>query len=241
MKHFVKLAAVAVLFTFGANIAKANDKIGFADPAYLLQNHPVMVETAAKIEKILADSKAKFADEEKKLAEEDQALAVEFQKIEDDAKKLQEEKEKVEASLKKKVAALEKEAPRLRSKDIQARQKAIQDEEKAFQNKVEALQKREVALRQNIEAFEKKVAELQQKLQDEQSKSNIDTDAIRQKAVEDINNAVKVVADAKGYTVVLYPSAAFYAKDDKANITEDVLAELKAKVKTTEQAAEQAK
>lgn len=241
MKHFVKLAALATLFTFSSNMVNANDKIGFADPTYLLQNHPVMVETAAKIEKLIADTKAKFADEEKKLAEEDQALAAEFKKVEDDAKKLQEEQTKVEASLKKKVAALEKDAPRLRAKEIQARQKTIQDEEKAFQNKVTAIQKRDAELRQKIEAFEQKVAAFQQKLQDEQAKGNIDTAAIQQQAIEDINHAVKTVADAKGYTVVLYPSAAFYAKNDNANITEEVLAELKSKVKTDKPVESQAK
>lgn len=230
MKQLFKMAAIVATFALSANVANANDKIAFADPNYLLQNHPSMLDAAAKIEKMMQESKAKFADEEKKLADEDKALTEEFKKIESDAKKLQAEQSNLEASLKKKVAALEKEAPRLRSKEIQARQNAIQAEQKAFQNKVSAIQKREADFRKKADAFQKKVAAFQEKIQKSQPEA-VDAAEVQKKAADDINAAVKAVAESKGYTVVLYPSAAFYVKDEKADITEDVLTELKSKVK----------
>lgn len=228
MKNLFKLVAVASAFTFSANMANATDKIGFADPGYLLQNHPQMVIAAERIEKMMQETRSKFASEEKKLAAEDKALTEELKKIESDAKKLQQEQNGVEASLKKKIAALEKEAPRLRSKEIQARQTAIQNEQKAFQNKVAAIQKREAAFRKKADAFQKKVNALQDKMQKAQPENAFDTAEIQKKAVDDINAAIKVVADAKGYTIVL-PAAALYAKDESANITSDILAEIKAK------------
>ncbi|QLB20212.1 hypothetical protein A6B43_00975 [Vespertiliibacter pulmonis] len=234
MKNVFKLAAVAAAFTFSANLANADDKIAFADPGYLLQNHPAMVAAAEKIEKTMADARGKFADEEKKLSAEDKALNDEYKKIETDAKKLQQEQSSVEASIKKKIAALEKDAPRLRSKEIQARQTAIQNEQKAFQGKVAAIQKREAAFKKKAETFQKKVAELQAKMQKAaQAENAVDTVEIQKKAVDDINAAIKTVADSKGYTIVL-PAAALYVKDENANITEAILAEVKAKQPTVE-------
>lgn len=230
MKNVFKLAAIAAAFTFSANLAQANDKIGFADPGYLLQNHPAMLEAAAKIEKMVEEGKSKFADEEKKLSDEDKALSEEYKKIDADAKKLQQEQASVEASLKKKIEALEKDAPRLRAKEIQARQNAIQAEQKAFQNKVAAIQKREADFRKKADAFQKKVNAFQEKIQKLQPEGTVDTVAVQKKAVEEINATVKTVADAKGYSVVLYPSAAFYVKDEKsADLTEEVLNTIKAK------------
>lgn len=229
MKNVFKLAAIATAFTFSANMANADDKIAFADPGYLLQNHPAMVAAAEKIEKMAVEVRGKFADEEKKLSAEDKALNAEFQKIESDAKKLQQEQAGVEASLKKKVAALEKEAPRLRSKEIQARQAVIQNEQKAFQNKVAAIQKREADFKKKANAFQKKVAALQEKMQKAQPEGKIDTAEIQKKAVSDIDLAIKTVAAAKGYTLVLPTTVALYAKDETADITNDILAEVKAK------------
>lgn len=228
MKKLFKLVAVASAFTFSATMANASDKIGFADPGYLLQNHPQMVIAAEKIEKMMKQARTKFADEEKKLVAEDKALTEESKKIESDAKKLQQEQKNVEASLKKKIAALEKEAPRLRSKEIQARQSVIQNEQKAFQNKVAAIQKREAAFRKKAEAFQKKVDALQAKMQKAQPEGTLDTAEIQKKAIDEINAAIKVVADAKGYTIVL-PAAALYVKDESANITDAILDEIKSK------------
>lgn len=229
MKNVFKLAAIAAAFTFSANLANANDKIAFADPGYLLQNHPAMVAASEKMEKAMAKARGQFADEENKLSAENKALNDEYKKIEIDAKKLQQEQSKVEDSIKKKIAALEKDAPRLRSKEIQARQTVIQNEQKAFQGKVEAIKKREAAFQKKAEAFQKKVAELQAKMQKvAQSENTVDTGNIQKKAVDDINAAIKTVADSKGYTIVL-PTAALYVKDESANITEAILAEVKAK------------
>lgn len=237
MKKLVKLVVLTSAFTLSANIANASDKIGFADPNYLVQNHPEMVATAAKIEQMLQEIKAKFADEEKKLAEQDKALAEEFKKIEEDAQKLQQEQIKVDASISKKMAALEKEAPRLRQKDIQARQSAINAEGKAFQDKVANIQKREVEFNKKADAFRKQVADLQQKMEKEQQDKQIDTAPIQQKAIDDVTAEIKKVAEAKGYTLVLNPSVAIYAKDEKADITDEVLSNIKSKVKPSENSA----
>lgn len=232
MKNLFKLATLTTALALSANLANAADKIGFADPVYLLQNHPTMVETAQKIEKLGQDAKAKFAAEEKKLQEQDKALNEEAKVIEADMQKLQKEHETVEASLKKKVAALDKEAPKLRAKEIEARRNAMIAEQNAFQNKVAALQKREAAFQQKAAEFQKSVNEYQQKIDQAQKSHGLDLPAIEKKAVEDVNAAIKKTAEAKGYTVVLLPSGALYAKDEKeANITEAVLAELKATVK----------
>lgn len=232
MKNLFKLTTLATAFVLSANSALANDKIGFADPNYLLQNHPVMVEAAKKIEQLALDIKNKYADEEKKLKAEDAALTEEYKKIEADFKKFQQDQVVVEASLKKKIEALEKEAPRLRAKEIQARQKAINNEQNAFQAKFVALQNREAEFYKKTEAFQKKATEFQQKVEKEQKNTGIDANAIQQQALNDINNAIKKVADAKGYTVVFPPSAALYAKDEKnADLTDSILSELKATVK----------
>lgn len=233
MKNLFKLATITTALAFSANLAQANEKIGFADPGYLLQNHPEMVLAAEKLDKIAKEARSKFADEEKKLLEEDKALTAEFKKIDDDAKKLQQEQTAVESSIKKKVAALEKEAPRLRSKEIQSRQNAIQAEQKTFQNKVANIQKREADFRKKAEAFQKKVTAFQEKVQKAQPEGSLDTAGIQKKAVEDINSTIKTVAEAKGYTLVLTPAMALYAKDEKADITEEVLSAIKAKQPAT--------
>lgn len=235
MKNLFKLATLAAAFTFSANIANANDKIGFADPGYILQNHPEMVATAEKIEKIVKDIRSKFAEEEKKLLAEDKALSEEYKKIDSDAKKLTQEQAGLEASLSKKVAALEKDAPRLRAKEIQARQTAIQNEQKAFQNKFVALQKRETNVRNKAEVLNKKVQELQEKMQKAQQENErtLNTAEIQKKAVDDINAAIKSVAESKGYTIIL-PAGALYAKDENVDLSEAILTEVKAKFSASE-------
>ncbi|MGX2968563.1 OmpH family outer membrane protein [Ursidibacter sp. B-7004-1] len=227
MKNLFKITTVAAILAL-SNTANANDRIGFADPGYLLQNHPAMVEASAKFEQFMKETEKKFADEGKKLEDEDKALVAERNKIEEDAQKLQKEQGTLEASLKKKVAALEKDAPRLRAKEIQSRQNAINAEQKAFQNKVENLQKRESEFTKKAEAFQKKAVAFQEKLAKEQQNSGIDPNEIQKKAVEEINVAIKTLAESKGYTLVLSPAVALYAKDEKADITEEVLTVLKA-------------
>lgn len=229
MKKLFKAATVtAALATAG--LAQASDTIGFVDPNYLLQNHPVAIDAAQKFEKFMKEGQSKFADEDKKLAEENKALTAERNKLESDAKKLQEEQTKVEASLKKKSAALEKDAPRLRSKEIQARQNAIEAEYKAFQNKVLAIQKREADFGKKAEAFQKKADAFQEKLNKAQQEAGgMDPQAVQKQVVEEINATVKEVAKSKGYTLVLPPSVALYAEDETKDITEKVLEALKAK------------
>ncbi|KMK51383.1 membrane protein [[Actinobacillus] muris] len=232
MKKLFKLAAVAAALAFSANAANANDKIGFADPGYLMQNHPWMVAANEKMTQFMKESEAKFADEDKKLQDEEKALLAERKKLEDDAKKLQKEQSSVEASLKKKVEALEKEAPRLRSKEIQARQDKINAEHKAFQNKVAAIQKREAEFGKKAEAFQKKITAFQEKIaKEQQSSAGFDPNEVQKQVVEEINQTIKTVAESKGYTLVFSPAMALYAKDEKADITEDVLAALKANAK----------
>lgn len=232
MKKLFKLAAVTSALAFSANMANADDKIGFADPGYLMQNHPWMIEANEKIAQSVKQNEEKFVDEDKKLQEEEKILLTERNKLEEDAKKLQKEQESLEASLKKKVEALEKEAPRLRSKDIQARQDKINAEHKAFQNKVAAIQKREVEFGKKADAFQKKVAAFQEKVSKaQQSSVGFDANEVQKQVVEEINQTIKTVAASKGYTLVLSPAVALYAKDEKADITEDVLAALKANTK----------
>lgn len=232
MKNVFKLAAVSAAFTLFTHTTNAADKIGFVDPTYVLQNHPAMIEAGQRIEQIAAEIKKKFETEEQKLADEDKALGEEFKKIEEEAKKLHQEQSKVENSIKKKMAALDKEAPKLRAKEIQARRNAIQAEQKAFQAKVDALQKKDNDLRAKTEAFQNKVSEFQQKVAKEQKENSFDTTAVQKIAIEDVNAAIKMVADQRGYTVVLQTSNALYAKDDKsADLTDAVLNEIKAKAK----------
>ncbi|WP_301098448.1 OmpH family outer membrane protein [Otariodibacter sp.] len=228
MKNLFKTTAIVVAMTLSINVAHADEKIGFADPTYLLQNHPIMVELNAKVDSFMQKTREKFAPEENALSKEEENLVTEKNKIDEDADKLKKEQATVEKSLKKKVEALEKEAPRLRSKDIQARQKIINDESKKFQNKVNALQKREVEFSKKAEAFQKKVSDLQAKLAKEQDKANaMISKEDKQKAVDDINNTIKSIADSKGFTLVLLPSAALYAKNEGADITEQILTEIK--------------
>lgn len=229
MKKLFKTAAIgATLATAG--FAQAADTIGFVDPNYLMQNHPVAIDAAQKFEKFMKEGQSKFADEDKALSEENKALTAERDKIESDAKKLQTEQNRVEASLKKKSAALEKEAPRLRSRDIQARQKAIESEYKKFQNKVTALQKREADFAKKAEEFQKKADAFQEKLNKAQQEAGgRDPNSIQKQVVDEINATIKEVAKSKGYTLVLPPSVALYAEDESKDITDVVLDALKAK------------
>ncbi|MGX3066156.1 OmpH family outer membrane protein [Ursidibacter arcticus] len=227
MKNLFKITTVATILAL-SQTANANEKIGFADPNYLLQNHPAMLDAAAKFDQFMKETEKKFAEEGKKLEAEDKALVAERNKIEEDAQKLQKEQSTLEASLKKKVEALEKDAPRLRAKEIKARQDAINAEQKAFQNKVAAIQKRESEFAKKAEAFQKQAVAFQEKLAKEQQNSGIDSNEIQKKAVDEINVAIKALAEKKGYTLVLSPAVALYAKDEKSDITEEILTELKA-------------
>ena len=47
MKKLFKVAALSAAF-MTAGIAQAADTIGFADPGYILQNHPVLLDAAMK-------------------------------------------------------------------------------------------------------------------------------------------------------------------------------------------------
>lgn len=239
MKNLFKLAAVASALAFSANTVNANEKIGFVDPNFLIQNHPLTIEANDKFTKFMKDTESKFAPREKQLAaenkalsDEEKALLDERRKIEEDAQKLQKEQVTLEAAMKKKVAQLEKDAPRLKAKEIQARQNKINAEAKPFQNKVSALQQREVEFGKKAEEFQKRADEFQKKVaafQEEiakvQKESGVITpEQVQQKVVEDINAKIKQVAESKGYTLVLPPSVALYAKDgNAADITEEIL------------------
>lgn len=224
MKKLFKMAALTTALASAAGMANAADTIGFVDPTYVLQNHPVLLDASAKFEKFMQESQAKFAEEDKKLAEENKKLTAERNKINEDAQKLQNEQKNVEASIKKKVAALEKEAPRLRAKEIQARQNAIQKEADTFQNKVAAIQKREADFAKKAEAFQKRADEFQQKIeQANKENGGLNPQEAQKQAVEEVNVTIKEIAKAKGYTLVLQPQVALYAEDEGKDITEAVL------------------
>lgn len=224
MKKLFKTTTLAVALATTTGIVNAADTIGFVDPGYILQNHPVLVDATMKFNKFIKENETKFADDEKKLAEENKKLTAERNKINSDAEKLQNEQKNVEASIKKKVAALEKEAPRLRSKDIQARQNAIQKEADAFQKKVDAIQKRESEFAKKAEAFQKRAEEFQKKIE-QASKENgaLNPQDAQKQAVEEVNVTIKEIAKSKGYTLVLQPQVALYAEDESKDITEAVL------------------
>ena len=107
MKNLFKttLLTTALATSLAANAA---DTIGFVDPNYVMQNHPVLLDATAKFEKFMKDSQNQFGDEDRKLAAENKRLTEERSKINADAQKLQKEQEAVESSIKKKVAQLEK-------------------------------------------------------------------------------------------------------------------------------------
>ncbi|MCK3656885.1 hypothetical protein A4G19_14555 [Pasteurellaceae bacterium Macca] len=229
MKNLFKIATLSAAFAT-AGFATAADNLGFADANFLLQNHPVVIDASHKFEKFMKESQAKFAAEDKALTKENEALVAERNKLESDAKKLGEEQKKVEASMKNKIAALEKEAPRLRSGDIKKRQDAINAEAKAFQNKVTAIQKREEAFKKKADAFQKKATAFQNKInQEQQAAGGVDPATLQKQAIEEVNAAIKEIAKAKGYTLVLQPGIALYAEDESKDITNAVLDALKAK------------
>ena len=227
MKNLFKTATLVAALTLSTGFANANEKIGFVDASYVLQNHPLIVQANEKVEGIIKSIEQKFAEENKKLETEDKALSAERQKIEEDASKLNKEHATLEASLKKKMDALEKEAPRLRSKDIQSRQDAINAEYKAFQNKAMAFQKRENEFAKKLEQFQKKVADFQAKVEKEKQANQFDMEPVQKQVIEEIDQSIKKLAAAKGYTLILSPSLALYAKDENANITQEVLEDIK--------------
>lgn len=223
MKNLFKLATLTSVMAFGA-AAQAADSIGFVDPNFLMQNHPLMLEANAKVADEMKKNAPAFEAEEKAIADEDKALLAERQKLEEEAKKIPAEQSKIEAEMKKDIAQLEKDAPRLRAKEIQARQDKINAKMKPLQKKVEGLQKKEADLIQRAEKLQQKVVAFQQKVAEAQQKASAALPAdLQQRVIEDINAKIKSVAEAKGYTVVLNPSVAFYAKNEKADITEEVL------------------
>lgn len=223
MKQLFKITTLTAALSTAA-MANAADTIGFVDPNYILQNHPVLLDSQIKFDKFVKESQERFADEDKKLAEESENLRAERNKINEDAQKLQSEQSKVEASIKKKVAALEKEAPRLRSKDIQARQRTIQKEADAFQNKVNAIQKREADFAKKAEDFQKRADEFQKKIeQANKENGGLNPQEAQKQAVEEINTTIKEMAKARGYTLVLQPQVALYAADESKDFTDAVL------------------
>lgn len=224
MKKLFKTTSLTIALATASGMATAADTIGFVDPTYVLQNHPVLLDATVKFNKFIKESQSKFAEDDKKLAEENKELTAERDKINADAQKLQNEQKAVEASIKKKVAALEKEAPRLRSKDIQTRQNAIQKEANAFQKKVEAIQKREAEFAKKAEAFQKRADEFQKKIeQANKENGGINPQEAQKQAIDEVNATIKDIAKSKGYTLVLQPQMALYAEDESKDITEAVL------------------
>lgn len=239
MKKLFKLATVTASLAFGAAAnVQASDSIGFVDPQFLMQNHPLLLEANEKYAKFVKNNETKFANEDKALAAEnktisnkEKALISKRNKLESDAKALQKEQSSLEAQSKKKMAELDKNT-RLSTKMKQEQfDKAMSGKIKAFQNKVAAIQKREAdftkeaaAFQKEAEAFQKKVNAFQSKLNKAQKEAGgYDPAEVQKKVVDDINATIKKVADERGYTLVFHPSAAIYAKDESKDITEAVL------------------
>ena len=42
-------------------VANAADTIGFVDPSYVMQNHPVLLDASIKFENFMKENQAKFA------------------------------------------------------------------------------------------------------------------------------------------------------------------------------------
>ena len=70
MKKLFKINVLSALLATSA-VANAADTIGFVDPGYVMQNHPVLLDASIKFENFMKENQAKFADEDKKLAERD--------------------------------------------------------------------------------------------------------------------------------------------------------------------------
>lgn len=208
MKKFAKIATLTAALALATSVAQAAEKIGYVNPNYLVQNHPLLTDPNAEFVKAMNAHQAQFADEEKKLAEVEKQLVEEGQK-------LQAEGQKLDESLKKKSEALEKEAPRLRSADIKKRQDAIAAEANAFQKKIDALQKREQEFRTQVEAFQKKLGEAQAALGEKQAK-------VQQEVVGLVEKAIKDAAKAKGYTLVLDSTAVMYTENEGNELTEEI-------------------
>ena len=229
MKKLFKISALSALLATSA-VANAVDTIGFVDPGYVMQNHPVLLDASIKFENFMKENQAKFADEDKKLAEENKKLTAERDALNIDSKNLQKEQATVEATLKKEVAQLEKDAPRLRAKEIQARQAKIEGKAKAFENKVSAIQKREQEFVKKAEDFQKRADAFQQKIEDANKNSGgLNPQEAQKTAIDEVNSTIKEVAKAKGYTLILQPQIALYAEDESKDITEAVLDAIKAK------------
>lgn len=102
MKKLFKISALSALFVTSA-VVNAADTIGFVDPGYVMQNHPVLLDASIKFENFMKENQAKFADEDKKLAEENKKLTAERDALNIDSKNLQKEQATVEATLKKRL------------------------------------------------------------------------------------------------------------------------------------------
>ena len=218
MKKLFKISALSALLATSA-VANAADTIGFVDPGYVMQNHPVLLDASIKFENFMKENQAKFADEDKKLAEENKKLTAERDALNIDAKNLQKEQATVEATLKKEVAQLEKDA-----------QAKIEGKAKAFENKVAAIQKREQEFAKKAEDFQKRADAFQQKIEDANKNSGgLNPQEAQKTAIDEVNATIKEVAKAKGYTLILQPQIALYAEDESKDITEAVLDAIKAK------------
>lgn len=236
MKKLFKLATITSALAFGSiATAQAADTIGFVDPQFLMQNHPLLLkanEEFAKFETQFAEEDKALAEESQKLGEEEKTLLSERDKLEKDGQALQREQKNLDAQSKKKMAELDKNT-RLSTKMKQNEfNKALGGKLKAFDNKVAALQKREAAFakkaeafQKKAEAFEKRVADFQAKLAETQKNvtGGLDAAGVQKKVSEDVSSTIKNIAESRGYTVVLHPSTAMFVKDQSKDITEAVL------------------
>lgn len=260
MKKLFKLAAVAAALTFGANVVNANDKIGFVDPNFLMQNHPFAIEAEQKFEKFVKENQSKFEAENKaleaeekkliaennRLTEKRKSLDAEFKKFAADAEKFEKDSVALDSAVKAKMAELDKNT-RLSTKQKQAElEKTIGKRGKDLQNRGAALQKRQNDLNAKAKPFESEGAAFQKKaeafeqkrkaFQDRVNKANKEVNGfepqeVQQKVIESINETIKKVAKEKGYTMVFPMAVApVYVADESVDITEEVLVAMGGKI-----------
>lgn len=260
MKKVFKLAAVAGALAFTANMANASDKIGFVDAGFLMQNHPLAIESAQKFDKFVKENQSKFeaenkalADEEKKLVAENnrllekrKSLDAEFKKFGEDAQRFEKDSAALESAAKAKMAELDKNT-RLstkqkqaelekvtgkRAKDLQARGAALQKRQNDLAAKAKPFEAEGAAFQKKAEAFEKKRKAFEERVNKANKEVNgFEPQEIQQKVIENINETIKKVANEKGYTIIFPMNVApVYAADEKADITEAVLAAMGGKL-----------
>lgn len=253
MKKLFKLTALTGALALCSAMGNASDKLAFVDAGFLMQNHPLALESEQKFAQFIQANKAKFESEEKALIEEEQSLVAEnqklseknktleaeFKKLSEDGEKFERESKALEDIAKAKMAELDKNT-RLstkqkqaeldkvigkRAKDLQARGNALQKRQNDLNAKAKPFEQEGMAFQKKVEAFEQKRKAFEEKISTASKEANgLEPQDVQRKVVESINETIKKVAKEKGYTIVFpMTSAPIYVADEKVDITEEVL------------------